>query len=236
MHEFAVLGSTNDKAVELPAWHAVRADSQTAGRGRWNRAWVSDLGGLWISAVLPMPGDPAQWQALPIAVGLAVSNVLRDLGIRTRLRWPNDVLVGRRKLAGLLVDCCRPGLAVAGIGINVTNRPDNQDPTLSGQAVCISELVSSPPDLDRLSQMLLFQLKSAHRRMEEAGFGAIAGDVNELWALPREVELDLGHHWIRGWFQGVDESGRLGLATSDEARRFAPNEVIQLREVEPNPA
>src|SRR6188768_3771909 len=101
LHEFAEVDSTNLVAAKLPAWHAVRADCQTAGRGRFQRAWVSNRGGLWLSAVVPIIDKSPQARLLPLAAGLAVSEALRVLHqISVRLRWPNDILVGPRKLAG----------------------------------------------------------------------------------------------------------------------------------------
>ena len=102
VHEIATTHSTNLVAAKFSAWEAVRADRQTAGRGRFQRGWVSDEGGLWLSAVVPTGPNAAEWRALPLAVGLAVCNALKSIGLsRYRVRWPNDVLVDDRKLAGL---------------------------------------------------------------------------------------------------------------------------------------
>ena len=112
-------------AVGLPAWHAVRADHKPRGAVDYERSWVSDEGGLWLSAVLPIKQKSPPWRFLPVAVGFAVCVTLDALGAKGfRLRWPNDVLVGRRKLAGLLLDQFCPDLVVAGIGVNVTNQRD----------------------------------------------------------------------------------------------------------------
>lgn len=141
LHEFQEVTSTNLVAAGLTPWSAVRADSQTAGRGRFQRAWVSDRGGLWLSAVLPLEGL-ADGHALPLAVGLAVCDVLDAAGVRgLRMRWPNDILVENRKLAGLLIDQFRPGFAVAGIGINVSNDPAATDPTLAGKVITLRDLL-----------------------------------------------------------------------------------------------
>ena len=61
------IDTTNRVAAKLPAWHAVRADTQTAGRGRTGRVWTSDVGGLWLSAVVPCPGPRERWALLPLA-------------------------------------------------------------------------------------------------------------------------------------------------------------------------
>src|SRR5438874_11399662 len=105
MHDYAVVSSTNLVAASLPAWHAVRAETQPAGRGRFQRRWVSDLGGLWLSAVVPVPAKSASSGLLPLLAGLAVAEALVRIGVaEIRMRWPNDLLVGQGKLGGLLLD------------------------------------------------------------------------------------------------------------------------------------
>ena len=95
-HEVA---STNDLARALTAWKAVRAERQTAGRGRFGRSFVSDPGGLWISAVVPATGDPAQWNGFSLMVGCHLLRMLAQLGVpAVRLRWPNDLMTGSKKL------------------------------------------------------------------------------------------------------------------------------------------
>src|SRR5260370_22011770 len=79
LHEYPAVTSTNFIAANLPPWTAVRADIQTNGRGRFQRAWISDRGGLWLSAVVPIQPDAIKRRALPLAVGLAVFDSLRQL-------------------------------------------------------------------------------------------------------------------------------------------------------------
>ena len=232
LHEHAIIPSTNDVAASLPAWHAVRAAAQTTGRGRWRRPWVSDPGGLWLSAVLPTPGEAARWRALPLAVGLAVAQTVTALGVaEARLRWPNDVLVGNRKLAGLLLDCFQPGLTVAGIGVNVTNTPEITDDSLRDMTTRLADLVTPIPGLDTLTDRLLGRLRSVHGAMEQDGFAALLSEVNAFWRLPRRVELELDHRRVAGWFQGVDAEGRMALGEGDRLDWFDPVEVMQVREV-----
>ncbi len=160
LHEFAEVTSTNLIAAKLPAWHAVRADTQTAGRGRFQRSWVSDLGGLWLSAVVPVETNSSAWRILPLATGVAVCDALRECGVKQlRLRWPNDVLVGDRKLAGLLIDQFQSGLAVVGIGINVRNRPESRNPALGGHVVRLADLISPTPSVDDLAHRVLTNLR-----------------------------------------------------------------------------
>jgi BirA family biotin operon repressor/biotin-[acetyl-CoA-carboxylase] ligase len=234
VHELATTNSTNLVASKFPAWEAVRADRQTAGRGRFQRGWISDEGGLWLSAVVPTGTDAAPWRGLPLAVGLAVCDALQSIGLsRFRVRWPNDVLVDDRKLAGLLVDQFAPGLAVAGIGINVLNHPDLHDPALRNQVVRLADLIPAPPDLRQLTLVVLAHLRKVVEQMRTDGFASLLPRINELWGRPRRVELDLNGVLRVGTFAGIGENGEL-LLLSDSGHKStcdAP-QVRHLREID----
>lgn len=231
LYEYETVTSTNLVAARLPAWSAVRADLQTAGRGRFQRSWVSDRGGLWLSAVLPSGATPG-WRALPLVVGLAVCRALQGLGVnRLRMRWPNDVLVADRKLAGLLLDQFFPGSVVAGIGINVRNNPAAADPALAGRVVTLAELIPQPPNLRALTRAVLTELRRVVEPMQDSGLSLLLPEINRLWGESREVELDLDGPLRRGRFAGVDEQGRLLLGTGPGAEAFFPHEVRHLTEL-----
>jgi BirA family biotin operon repressor/biotin-[acetyl-CoA-carboxylase] ligase len=137
---------------------AVLARRQRFGHGQQGRAWHSPAGGVWISAALPWPEDPAAAAApgLALAVGLALE--LEQLGLPVRLKWPNDLLVEGRKIAGLLPRLRRRGDRVrwAQVGLGL-----NGDHAVPAGAVALAELIgrraeSSPP---RLSARVLRALE-----------------------------------------------------------------------------
>jgi len=123
-YEFlAVCASTNDvvrgrAAAGAAEGFLVVADSQTAGRGRLGRSWHSPPGQNLYLSLLLRPALPTR-QAAPLTLlaGAALAHTLAEAGARPRLRWPNDILVGRRKLAGILVDRFSAESAVVGIGL-----------------------------------------------------------------------------------------------------------------------
>jgi BirA family biotin operon repressor/biotin-[acetyl-CoA-carboxylase] ligase len=233
LHEIAIATSTNLLAAELTPWQAVRAGRQTAGRGRFQRGWVSDEGGLWLSAVVPTGPNPADWMAFPLAAGLAVCDALRSVGLkRLRLRWPNDVLVDNRKLAGLLIDQFAPGQAVAGIGINVFNHPETHNPGLRNQTARLADLIATPPDLRDLARVMLSNLRLVVGQIQAHQFASLLTRVNQLWDGPRRVELDLDGDIRTGIFAGVGDFGEL-LLLNDCGNKtvYHAHQVRHLREV-----
>jgi BirA family biotin operon repressor/biotin-[acetyl-CoA-carboxylase] ligase len=236
LHTAHELGSTNSAAARLPAWHAVRASVQTNGRGRTGRTWVSDEGGLWLSAVLPCPGLSSQWSIFPLAAGWAIIGALNDLGTPgLRLRWPNDIMAGQGKLAGLLVERFTADTAVVGIGLNVFNSPGSCDTSLARTTTRLADLVSAGCALDELTHLVLRSIRRAHAIVLKGEFHVIARELNTRWSEPRLVSISLnGHaHPFTGLFTGIDDAGRLQVST-DYSRicSYEPSQVALLRELE----
>jgi BirA family transcriptional regulator, biotin operon repressor / biotin---[acetyl-CoA-carboxylase] ligase len=236
LHEYPCVDSTNPIAGKLPGWHAVRAERQVAGRGRTGRNWVSDQGGLWLSAVLPAPGPRAKWAILPLAAGWAVINALEKLGVSgLRLRWPNDVLLGKRKLAGLLVEQYRPELAVVGIGVNVNNRPSEHDAQLVGRSISLSEIIGSPVRLEQIASVVLGALREAQEIIDADRFPEIVRLINAHWDPQREAELTFNNSDapLRSRLLGVDGAGRLNVELpGGERRLLEASDVALLRELD----
>lgn len=234
LHEFAEVTSTSSLAAHLPPWSAVSAGVQTAGRGRTGRHWVSDEGGLWFSAVVPTPGDPAYWALLPLASGWAVRNVAHALGVpAARLRWPNDILVGCQKLAGVLVDRFSADAAVVGIGLNVANRPEATDLALAGQVTRLADLLPEPPPPAALLVRLLAALTREHHRLETGDMAGLCRELNGAWR-HRHVHVTLagGRGAINGQLEGIDPYGSLLLSNAaGEVRVLPPHLVELLREI-----
>ena len=230
LHEFAEVTSTSSLAAHLPAWSAVSATVQTAGRGRTGRHWVSDEGGVWLSAVVPTPGDPARWALLPLAAGRAVLAAARDLGVEgARLRWPNDILVGRRKLAGILVDRFSADAAVVGIGLNVSNQPATVDEALATEVTRLADLLPAAPARAGLLVRLLAALTREHHRLEVGDVAGLCRDLNAAWVYRHaHVTLASGQGAINGHFEGIDSHGSLLLRGAGGEWRVLPAHLVEL--------
>ena len=233
------LDSTNAEALRAidsgaAAPFVVTAERQTAGRGRRGRKWVSPFAeNIYYSLVLRMDGGMRQLEGLSLVVGLAVLSALRAVGLSDAgLKWPNDVLVGNKKIAGILLelvgdpaDVCH---VVLGIGINVNMRSASEVDQAwtsvyleSGRMVNRNELIS------RLNDSLLEYLK----RHAAEGFSAIQAqwEQNHLWQ-GREVSLIAGVHQVDGTVMGIDQQGALRMSVNGEEKVYSGGELsLRLR-------
>ena len=196
--------STNDRARELALGEAphgtlVTASQQLAGRGRQGRTWSAPEGrALLLSLVLREPHE-----LLPLAAGVAVAAAC---GPGALVKWPNDVLVGERKVAGILAEG-RPqaGWAVLGIGLNVAVRPEDLPPDVRGRA---GGLGLEPADLPAVLARVLAEL--------ELALALAPAELLESWRA-RDALLGREVGWAggRGVAAGVDDAGRLRVRLAD---------------------
>jgi BirA family biotin operon repressor/biotin-[acetyl-CoA-carboxylase] ligase len=216
--------STNERAKELalkgaPHGTLVTADEQTAGRGRQGRSWLAPPGkALLMSVVLRDLGAAQAY--LPLAAALAVCEASEASapGVRCAIKWPNDVWVDGRKLAGILVEG-RPqeGWAVLGIGLNVTTKQDEFPEELRETATSLGTS-SIEKVLERLSARLDARLADDPAR--------IVADWSERDALRgRQIRWQGGE----GTATGIDESGSLMVETSSGRVALDAGEVHLLR-------
>ncbi|MHC8379452.1 bifunctional biotin--[acetyl-CoA-carboxylase] ligase/biotin operon repressor BirA [Pseudomonas sp. MDT1-16] len=237
---FDSIDSTNAEALRAiargqAAPFLVLAERQTAGRGRRGRKWVSPFAeNIYYSLVLRIEGGMRQLEGLSLVVGLAVMQALRKLGVSgAGLKWPNDVLVGQKKIAGILLelvgdpaDVCH---VVLGVGINVnmqiTDEVDQQWTSMrleSGKVFDRNHLVGE------LGAMLQEYL-CCH---QVHGFSAIQAEweQNHLWQ-GRAVSLIAGVNQINGEVLGIDSQGALRLKVGGVEKVFSGGELsLRLRD------
>ncbi len=217
---FRTLGSSLDAIHDLggqgaPAGTVVLAEEQTAGRGRDGRTWISAAGGVWLGMLLrpplPAPG------VLSLRVGLVLADVVEAVlgvrptslsGPRAALKWPNDVLVGDRKVAGILCESRWQGDALqwlgVGIGINVVNDIPAE---LHDRAVSLRELRPTVRRIDVLDQLMpaIIRLTAHGARLTEFECAAFA---RRDWLRGRQIRMPLA-----GRAAGIRPDGALLVDT-----------------------
>ncbi|WP_122318562.1 bifunctional biotin--[acetyl-CoA-carboxylase] ligase/biotin operon repressor BirA [Pseudomonas cichorii] len=240
VHVASSIDSTNAEAVRLIGQAAampmlVLAERQTAGRGRRGRKWVSPFGeNLYYSLALRVDGGMRQLEGLSLLVGLAVMQVLRDCGVKgAGLKWPNDVLVGKRKIAGILLeligdpaDVCH---VVIGVGINV-NMQSSADVDQSWTSLRLETGVLS--DRNDLAVRISQKLDALLARHREQGFAAFQAEWEQghLWQ-GCAVTLLSGVEVVEGIVLGVDVLGALRLDVAGVEKSFSGGELsLRLRD------
>lgn len=208
--------STNIDARGGKPGDVFSADYQSAGRGRLDHKWLSAAGvNLMMSAVLDVSGlDPDRVSTLPLAVGLGVVRGVAAFvrGEDVRLKWPNDVLIGRRKIAGIL--CERNGDAViVGIGVNV--RKQVFPPEIADKAISIAEAARDVPSLEMVRDAVLEELAEVYLRWKEKGFVSLFSQIREIDFLKGRVlsvrQTDDDKEPVRGISGGILEDGSLDV-------------------------
>jgi BirA family transcriptional regulator, biotin operon repressor / biotin---[acetyl-CoA-carboxylase] ligase len=211
-----VADSTNERAKALgehgaPHGTLVTAGAQTAGRGRQGRSWESPPGRALLASVLVRPLDEHD-AALPLAAAVAVCDACEDAApVSCGIKWPNDVWIERRKVAGILVEG-RPqeGWAVVGVGINVTTAAHELPPGLRDTATSLAVASSAEP-APTIADLLPRLLRSLEKRLDQEPDLVLAA-----WR-ERDVLLGSSVRWEggSGTAAGIDERGALLVDTAE---------------------
>jgi BirA family biotin operon repressor/biotin-[acetyl-CoA-carboxylase] ligase len=199
-----------------PVGTAVLAEEQTAGRGRLGRAWVSPAGkNIYVTLVMRPPA--AKLRVLSIVSPLAIADALEGIGLTPKLKWPNDVLVGGRKIAGILIETELSGDAVkyalVGIGLNV-NLDVDAVPEIAGIATSVRRELGRDASREELLAALLNAFEA---RYEEAlhGDAVFRAWRSRLETLGRRVRATLGERVEEGLAEDVDAEGNLLVRRDD---------------------
>ena len=258
---FGEIDSTNRYLIEEARLGAVEgvvavADHQTAGRGRLGRTWMAPPGAsLLVSILLRPPLAPEELHLASVAVGLSAADAC---GSRARvtpdLKWPNDLLVGGRKLAGILAEAELPRAAyavsgpdapdpvepgedqatraavVVGLGLNV-NWPAELPAELADTAVALSHLTGRPVDRVRLLVSLLEALEERRGLMDTAeGRLQLASEYRHRCAtIGQEVRVQLADETFTGRATDITDQGHLIVETAVCLREVTAGDVVHLR-------
>jgi BirA family biotin operon repressor/biotin-[acetyl-CoA-carboxylase] ligase len=233
---FSTLDSTNRWLLDearggAPAGLVAVADHQSAGRGRRGRAWESTPGASLLVSVLLRPRiEPEALHLVTMRVALAFADALESAArLAVQLKWPNDLVVGERKLAGLLAEAeivgGSVGAVVVGVGCNVAQT--TFPPELAPTATSVALETGVAPEREALLDTVLERLDA---RLDAPPDSICTDYRTRLSTLDRDVRIELDEHVIEGRAFDIDEQGRL-LVTQpgDGVVAVAVGDVVHLR-------
>ena len=232
VHWLEMASSTNDIAARLAEGGAepgtvVAAEAQTSGRGRMGRSWFSPPGaGLYVSVVLA-PDPP---QLLTLAAGVALADGIHaSTGLQAEIKWPNDLLVGKRKLAGILAEAAaqagRLAFVILGFGVNL--RPAAYPPELADRATSIEAELHRPADRAVILAEILCALSARCTDLRHGRFDAILSAWRARAPSLRGafVEWDSPRGPKRGRAEDIDDTGALLVRADGRTERLIAGEV-----------
>lgn len=213
--QFNSLISTNTTAQDYPVGSIIMAETQTGGRGRYGRVWQSPKGNLYVSFVFE--SNPKRDKYLSFLTGLALAESLPEFNVR--LKWPNDVLLDGKKVAGILLETYGNKIIV-GIGVNLVNNPEKNMlyPTanLGGRLSPIA-----------LVKRLMIQYEALFDVFNKKGFKKIRARWLDLaTGIGDTISVHLPTEELIGIFKGISDEGALLLKTGKKVRSITAGDVF----------
>ena len=233
---YEALGSTNAEALALaragergPVW--ISAATQNAGRGRRGSTWTSAPGNLFATLLLTDPSPPEAAPQLSFVTALALHDAVAEcapqVGPLLKVKWPNDLLLGGAKLAGILIEGenCPAFAVAAGIGVNCVTHPS--DTAYPATDLAAAGALVTP------AQVLYVLSLAMTRRLEQwqrgQGFAAVRADwLKRAAGLGQDIRVRLPEREMSGRFQGLDDAGRLLLQGPNGVTTVTAGEVFDL--------
>ncbi|MDN7127528.1 bifunctional biotin--[acetyl-CoA-carboxylase] ligase/biotin operon repressor BirA [Pseudidiomarina terrestris] len=216
---------------ELNAGYAVLAEAQTAGRGRRGKAWYSPFASnLYLSMYWPLEHGMSGAMGLSVAIGTALAETLAEDGMEgVQLKWPNDILVGGKKIAGILIElegqATDSAHAIIGIGINL-RMPDWLDAPIDQPWTDVETELNGRVERNQLVAKLLNKLRTALQAYDVEGLAPFIERWSSFDKLQeRAVRIQFGEKYISGVAKGISEDGALLVEVAGEVKRFHAGEV-----------
>lgn len=233
---FKSLSSTNAFAKKMIRKGAkegtvIIAETQTAGRGRKDREWLSPPGGLWFSIILYPSLHPRKSNLIMMASSIAIADAIATLKLRPQIKWPNDILVNEKKVCGILMEV-EAGMneiifAIVGIGINVYNElPSSLKKTATTLQQCTNKKISRIT----LFESILKNFDDYYVKLLQENYE----DIRKKWlsfshTTGKEVEIKEGNVTVRGKVIGIDGDGFLLVKDKKKIHRIVSGDVCYLQ-------
>ncbi|WP_340820726.1 biotin--[acetyl-CoA-carboxylase] ligase [Methanolobus sp. WCC4] len=231
---YSILDSTNNAARDIALKSAegtvVIAEKQSKGRGRMGKEWQSSPGGVWLSVILKPSIALENVSKITLIAGIAVTNVLRDIGVDAHIKWPNDVLVKGKKICGILTEVSaevdKVDYVIPGIGINANVSLSDLSDEIRKDSTSISREMGKNIDRTAFVASLLYELEQQYIKFKTKQFT----DIVEEWislsdTIGKEVKITTPNRIIEGKAVGITEKGALVILDRNNKRQeiFAGN-------------
>ena len=215
--------STNDIAIKSAKRGSSEGSSflsysQTNGRGRNSNQWVSIKGNLHLSTILRPKTNKIYWHQLSLIIGLSIFETLINLGVERKkieLKWPNDVLVQKRKISGVLLESF-DDFIVAGIGLNILKTPQNETKWYTTK---LKNHINKEFSLKYIANIILKNIFSNYHIWEEKGFNFFKNKINKsIYNINNKIVLKLNSQSdeISGVFLGLGDNGSLKVKVGNQ--------------------
>ncbi|KPV62829.1 MAG: putative biotin ligase [Candidatus Bathyarchaeota archaeon BA1] len=240
LFHFTETTSTNDVAKELAAKGAregtvIISESQSLGRGRLGREWVSPRGGIWFSVILRPKITPKDAPKLTFTAAVVVAKTIRKmLKLNAEIKWPNDVLINGRKVCGILTETSIKGgtmdFAIVGVGINANVDVGSFPSYLRNSVTSLKEELEGEVDREKFLRSLLGELESYYNTFRRGDFDMILREWRGLSSfLGTHVEIVSFDEKFGGWAMDVDSEGALIIKLNDGTTRRVVSGDVTLR-------
>ena len=222
---FDRVSSTQDAARELVQKHAaggtvILAESQIRGRGRFGKSWFSPPGSGILVSVILYPRKFSKVNIISIAAAIAAANAIEKVsGLRALVKWPNDIVISGRKIAGVLIETAGKALIV-GIGVNVNIDIEDFPPAIRESATSVLRELGRKVSRIALIRELLIQIEHYYCELEDSGIVSILREFRELsYVTGRQVTVFSKGRILEGEALSVDDEGALVVRLDSGVRK-----------------
>jgi BirA family biotin operon repressor/biotin-[acetyl-CoA-carboxylase] ligase len=216
-----------ERILSISNHSVILASAQTMGRGRSGREWCSPAGGFYASFLLK-PSPPMSFApCVSLYAAVVVARLLKRAGIPSHVKWPNDVIVQGKKIAGIIAETGSfpESWFILGIGVNLTETPALPERKFL-PAGSWAEF-APPPSAHNLLEDFLMEFDSNWKNRTDNPLAGAAADLREiLWRRGKQVTLTAGDETVQGIIRQVDNNGSLVMITDGGERRFSSGELL----------
>jgi len=241
IHHFEKLSSTNTTAKQqarkgAKEGTAIIAETQTRGKGRLNRPWVSPKGGIWLSIILKPEIAVEDITKITLITSVAVAKTLREMfDLKAEIKWPNDVLIDSRKVCGILSEAVLKGKTVdfiiVGIGVNANFTRKALPRELQTTATTLKEVLKKDIDREKFVCLLLKEFENNYKMLRKRRFERLLEEWRSMAGfLGKKVRITSFDEEFHGVAVDIDENGALIVKLADGTVRKVISGDVTVRE------